>query len=117
MYNDFFDLVWKSWERPIKEVKAFRVLETHDGYQIVCNALGIDKEDIKVQLLNNSLHIEGETSDDEIEYTNKVKYQFNVSRIANDIEKIDYTLRNGLLIVNIITLKTKKKEIKVAYKD
>lgn len=117
MYNDFFDLVWKSWERPMKEVSAYKVMEIEDGYRIVLNALGIDKDDVKVELLQNSLHIIGETVDDDMDYTNKVKYQFNVSRIQKDIEKIDYSLKNGLLIVNIRVETRKKKNIKIEYKD
>ena len=117
MYNDFFDLVWKSWERPMKEVKAYKLMEIEDGYRIVLNALGIDKDDVKVELLQNSLHIIGETVDDDIDYTNKVKYQFNVSRIQKDIERIDYSLKNGLLIVNIRVETRKRKNIKIEYKD
>lgn len=114
---EFFDLIYKSWDRPIKEVKAYRVLETDDGYQIVVNALGIDKDDIKVEVLQNTLHINGKTIDEDIEFTNTVRYQFNVSKIVERLKRIQYTLKNGLLHVHLILEQKHKKEIKVEYKD
>lgn len=114
---EFFDLIYKSWDRPIKEVKAYKVLETEDGYQIVVNALGIDKKDIDVKVLQNTLHIDGRTVDEDIDFTNTVRYQFNISKIVERLKKVEYTLKNGLLHVHLILEQKHKKDIKVEYKD
>lgn len=114
---DFFDLIYKSWDRPIKEVKAYKVLENDNGYQIVVNALGISKDDIHVEVMQNTLHINGKTVDEDIDFTNTVRYQFNVSKIVDRLKRVDYTLKNGLLHVHLILEKETKKQIKVQYKD
>lgn len=114
---DFFDLIYKSWDRPIKEVKAYKVLETEEGYLVVINALGIDKEDIQVQVLQNTLHVNGKTVDEDIDFTNTVRYQFNVGKIVERLNKVEYTLKNGLLHVHLKLEQKKKKDIKVEYKD
>ena len=115
---DFSDLlIHKSWSRPVKEVKAYRVIESESGYKIIFNALGVDKEDIEVKLLQNNLYVRGKTEDDDIEFTNSVNYQLNVSNLTHKIEKIEYQLKNGLLVVHLILEQQKNKNITIQYKD
>lgn len=112
--HDF--LIYKSWDRPIKEVKAYKVIETEKGYQIIVNALGIDKDDIEVKLLQDTLHINGKTVNEQLEFTNTVRYQFNVARITKNIKKVEYSLKNGLLLIDLLLEFKEKREIKVEYK-
>jgi HSP20 family molecular chaperone IbpA len=116
MSTDLFDLVFKEWSRPVKEVKGYSVIKSDDGYVVVINALGISKEDLTIDLSGKYLVVKGETKIEEIDFTNKVGYQFYVGDLEGDIDKVEYTLIDGFLYVDI-KLKEKKNKVKIIYKD
>jgi len=114
---DLFDLVWKNWNRPMKEISGYKTISTEDGYLIVANALGISKDDLKVELTREYLKISGETINKDIDFTNSVNYQFNITKIYSDIDKITYELKDGLAYINIKMTEPKTRKIKIEYKD
>jgi len=114
---DLFDLVFKRWERPVLEANGYKILNTDNGCLIVLNVLGISKEDLKLDVKNGFLSIEGKTEAKEIDFINSVNYKFNISQLKNKVESVDYELKNGLAYINLNYKKEKEKEIKIVYKE
>lgn len=113
---DFFDLVLKSWERPVREATGYKFIEVDDGYQIVLNALGIKEEDIEIKVDRETLSVHGKTENEAIHFTNSVNYKFSIARIKNELQEVKYELQDGLLIVHLITNNEPEKLIKVSKK-
>jgi HSP20 family molecular chaperone IbpA len=116
MTTDLFDLVFKEWSRPVKEVKGYNVIKSDKGYVVVINALGISKEDLSIDLSGKYLSVKGETKIEEIDFTNKVSYQFYVGDLDGEIDTVEYRLNDGFLYVDI-KLKQTKNKVKIVYKD
>lgn len=118
MTTDLFDLVFKTWDRPMKEVNGYRKISTDYGYLIVANALGINKDNLEIDLTRETLKIQGKTEIEDIDFTNSVNYQFYVgSKVYEEIDKIEYELKDGLAYISIYTKPAKKKDIKITYRD
>lgn len=118
MYSDLFDfdLIFSKWNRPIKEVNGYKILDTEKGKLIVVNALGISKKDLNVEIVKNTLIIEGKTEVKEIDFTNSVRFEFDISKVKDRLESIDYELKNGLVFVNLNIHIEPEKEIKISCK-
>jgi HSP20 family molecular chaperone IbpA len=116
-YFNYFDELFKSWDRPVKEAKGWQSTETDYGYVIVANVLGIDKENIKLELNKSTLSLVGKTEVKEINFTNSVSYSWDISNIIVEIEKIEYQVKNGLVYIQIFTEKNKKPKILIDYKN
>lgn len=114
MSTDLFDLIYKSWARPVKEVTGTKVIKTDEGYKVVVNVLGISKDDLSINLDERYINIKGETKIEEIEFTNKVNYQLYVGDI--NIDKITYTLKDGFAYINV-RVKNSNKKIKIQYEE
>lgn len=113
---DLFDLVFKEWNRPVKEVKGYSAIKTDDGYVVVINALGISKDDLTIDMSGNHLIVKGETKIEEIDFTNRVSYQFDVGDLGGEVKTIEYSLKDGFLYVDI-KLKKEKPKVKIQYKE
>jgi HSP20 family molecular chaperone IbpA len=115
MLYDLFDVVFKEWTRPVKEVDVRHVYKKDYGYLLVINVLGIPEENLLVNIGdNNSLIISGSIELEEINFKNKVSYELSLGRI--NLEKVEYNVKDGLLYVEIYEDKPNKKEIKVIKK-
>lgn len=112
--QDLFDLVFKTWQRPVKEVDGYKVIETENGKTIVFNALGINKDDVSVETVGKELVVKGETSVDEISFTNKISYRIYLG--DKSLDKITYALKDGLLYITIWEKKEKTK-VKILYQE
>lgn len=111
-----FDLITKSWDRPIREAKGYNIIPTEEGYQIILNTLGIKPGDISVKASKDVLTIEGKTANEEIHFTNSVNYKFNIGNLNNDIKEVSYTVADGLTIVDLIVDTEPEKVIKITKK-
>lgn len=116
-YFNYFDELFKSWNRPVKESKGWQLTQTDYGYLIVANALGIDKENIKLELNKSTLTLSGKTEVKEIEFTNSVNYSWDISKIVVEIENIEYEVKDGLVYILLYMQKDKKPQIKIEYKE
>jgi HSP20 family molecular chaperone IbpA len=115
MYS-LIDEFIKSWDRPVREVKGWKATETEDGVLIVANALGIGKEDLKLELNKGTLTLKGETEEKEIDFVNKVSYSWDISKYLSELQNIDYEARNGLVFIHL-NLEEEKSNIKIKYKE
>ena len=113
---DLFDLVFKRWERPVLEANGYKILNTDNGCLIILNVLGIGRDDLKLEIKNGFLVIDGKTEVKEIDFINSVNYKFNVSQLRNKVDSVDYELKNGLAYISLNYKKEKEKEIKINYK-
>ena len=85
--------------------------ETEKGYKAICRTVGINEEDVLVELKNGFIKVSGETEYDGSKYN--VSYELPVSGdvIAN-IAKIEYKTLNGLTYIYLCVNRPEKKEIK-----
>jgi len=96
---------------------ATDVYETKDGYVFKVEVPGLSKDDINVEFNNNVLSIKGERKEEkEIEkenyhriesYSGTFSRSFSLPKDA-DPNKIDATLKNGILELRIVKTEEKK---------
>lgn len=111
--DDFFDLILKNWNRPVKESKGYTITGTEKGYQIVMNVLGIKEQDLTIKVEKGVLSVQGKTENPLINFTNSVNYQFNIDSIKNDLVEVKYDVADGLMILNLVLKQPKEKDIKI----
>lgn len=110
--DDFFDnlFVRGSFGRPFLESEKCKVYSKEKYDLLVFNTLGVDSKDLKVEVKNSYLSVQGITKVEEIDAENKVDYcvGINTARISN----IDYKEKNGYLYVYLYRKDTKAVKIK-----
>lgn len=109
--DNFFDDLFNTFNRPVKDVKPFNIYPVEGrGYIVIVNTLGIDKDKLKVSLKTANgrayptLTIQGETKIDKINFENKVNLSV-ILKIPEKIENISYDSKNGLTSIYIETTK------------
>lgn len=110
---DLFDLYFKNWDRPMREINGYKVITTDNGYLISLNVLGVEPDDLTIKIDNNYLVVKGETFIQDIDFKNTVNYKFTLNdKVLDNIKNINYTIKNGIAYVYINLIKEKiKKEI------
>ena len=84
--------------------------ETENGYKAVCRTVGINEDDVIVELQNNCIKISGETEYEGSKYN--VSYELPVSDdVLSNVTKLEYKTLNGLTYIYISVDRPKKKEI------
>ena len=118
VFNDFFFILWM--ENSSKSVPAINILQNDDGFTVEVAAPGMTKEDCLVRLdENNNLVISFEKKSENEEKDNKGSYlrrEFSYSQFQRtmllpdeiDKEKISAKVKDGVLIVEIPTVKEKE---------
>lgn len=115
---DVFDILFKNWDRPVKEVSGYRWLDTDNGKVLILNALGISKENLKVELAQQTLSVNGKTELKEFDITNSVNYKFNIQRsFVERLKEIKYEVKDGLVFIEFAIKPDKKNNIKISYKE
>ena len=93
----------------VKDMNPAHWEKTEDGYKGTFKTLGINPEDVKIEMINEygqpSIKIEGKT---EMEgYTYDTSFQIPISQeVSNSITKIQKASKNGITIIKLIN-KTK----------
>lgn len=126
LFNEFdslFSKVWNNFSRPVADQYPFKTIKKENGYVIVCNTLGLAKEDVQVNIESKKgspypiLKVSGETAIENISFQNKVNLGIQL-RMEQEIESVKYEVKNGL---TTIFIKTKSedpvKNIKAEYSD
>lgn len=113
--NDYlFYALSKEWSRPLKEVDVRHVYKKDYGYLVLMNVVGIPEERLLVDIDHDSLIISGDIELEEINFKNKVAYELSLAHIK--VKKIEYTVKDGFLYIEIHEDKPDTKEIKVIKK-
>lgn len=116
-FNDLFNVVFKSFDRPLKEVNGYKVIQKDYGYCLIINALGVDKNDLKIEVNRDTLRVSGKTEIKEIEFTNSINLVLDISQIKDKIEKVKYTMKDGLVYISLHLKQEKEKKIDIEYEE
>lgn len=123
--NDLFfnflgwDKDFYNFSRSTKDLYPYEIVKQEDGCTIVFNALGISKENVKIDFDKSRgtdyLLISGENKN---KVTNK-NYSINARFIVdtNEIKDINWYVQDGLLYIEITYKRPEKPQIKINYKE
>jgi hypothetical protein len=111
-----FDLIWKNWTRPIREMQGWVQDKTKDGYVILANTIGVSKDDLKLEFEGNTLTLSGKT---EIMggFVTSANYRWNISELRSQIKNVDYLVKDGFTYIYIVTKEEARPEIKINYRS
>ena len=114
--SDLFFPVSANWNRLFNEKTGYQLYSTKTGMIVVFNTLGVSKEDLAVKHTtdrhgNLLLSVKGSTNISEL--GNKAydcSYELAFTH-ADSIEKIEYTVKNGLTLVYLKSKEAAKPDI------
>lgn len=124
-FNSIFNALTNRFNRPVREVNGFTVFKSPGkGFVVVCNTLGINKDDLKVGIEKQKgrafpiLKVKGSTTIENIGFKNSVDLAIEL-KFDSEIENINYKMENGLTIVYIKlkNLKEEKPQLKANFID
>ena len=121
-FNSMFDRITNQFTRPVKDQNPFSVYSSDKGYVIVCNTLGLGKDDVKVNVAKEKgcafplLTIHGEKKIEKINFSNNVNLKIRL-RLEEEIESVTYEVKDGLTYVYLKTKVEKPDTIEAVYKD
>lgn len=107
-----------SFSRPTKDMYPYEIVRKDDKCTIVFNALGIPQENISIDFDKSRgtdyLVINGENKNKVTNKTYSIKARFIID--TNEIKDIEWSLKDGLLYVEITYKKPEKPQIEIKYK-
>ena len=104
-----------NFARAFPEVQRYKTYSLKDGTSVLLvNTVGVNKDDLKVELTNDELSIKGATENKELNEKNSVNYTFDIAR-TKDIEKMKWCNRDGYTYVYFYY--KKPATMKISYKD
>ena len=101
----FFDWSLYNYTRPVRDDRPYKAKYIDDNHVVyLVNVLGLGEEDIKITtgVADNGqiyIDISGENTDEVFGSKYSIGGRFFVKN--KDIDKIDYTIKNGLLYLNV----------------
>lgn len=101
--NTLFDEIFKSWNRPVREVKGYEIRRAEYGYLIIVNTLGIGEEDIEIGVENKILSLKGKTNNEKIMFENSVQYSWTLENLKERVKEVRHESKNGLTLLHIHT--------------
>ena len=115
----FNEIFWEPkdyfYHRPIFDSKPYQIIKKEKEIIIAFNALGIKGDDIKVSVEKEKnidyLVIEGESKNETTGKTYSTNGKFIVD--AEDIEKIEWTTEDGVLLIEVYFKEAKKPDVSV----
>ncbi len=94
-----------------KDMKPIAWTKTKTGYKSVCRTVGINPDDLKVEITTHSVRINGKTKYEDEEYS--VNYEAPIAKeIISNIDKVEYKSLNGLTYIYITLKKSVENNIK-----
>ena len=95
-----------------KDMKPIAWTKTKTGYKSVCRTVGINPDDLKVEITTHSVRISGKTKYEDEEYS--VNYEAPIAKeIISNIDKVEYKSLNGLTYIYIEMKSPEKKKVKI----
>ncbi|MGE3760039.1 MAG: Hsp20/alpha crystallin family protein [Pseudobdellovibrionaceae bacterium] len=102
-FEDFFDRVLFAGDRFTKDLSPFAMEETENGYVMAVDIPGVKKEDLKIEVVEQTLFISAERKRD----GGKWSYKVMAPRLA-DTSKIEANLEDGVLEIAIPKMEAAK---------
>lgn len=117
MLDLFFDKNFYNFDRMVRDSYPYKVKYVDDNHTIlVHNVLGLNEDDISITTDMTEdgytyIYIRGETKDEIFDTKYSVNSRFSISN--RNIDKIEYTIKNGLLYLNIYYKKVDRPAIPI----
>jgi len=86
--------------------------KTDKGYKCTCRTVGIRPTEVKVELKDNCVHIEGKSKLDDYEYSQSMDLPI-VEDVRDNLKDIKYKSQDGITIIYLNVNRPEKKEIKI----
>lgn len=121
-FHDIFEKLTNNFSRPVKDQQPFSVYSNDKGYVVVCNTLGIDRNDLRVNVTKEHgnphpvLSITGESKIEKINFSNNINLRIRLCTDAQ-IESVSFETKNGLTFVYLKTKVHTPESIKGSYID
>jgi len=120
IFDEFFNLDFSIFNRPVKDQQPYSIYKQDRGYIVVINTLGINKDDIKVEIISERgksfpvLKVTGATQMPKIGFENSVNLGITLN-MKKDIDDLVYEVRDGLTIIYLRTKEEEKETITAKY--
>ncbi len=86
---------------------------TDDGYRAICRTVGVNPDDVNIEVVDGGINLTGSTTVDGEEYS--VSYFIPISSaIMAKVENIQYESKNGLTYIYLNLQKIEKKQIQIS---
>ena len=120
-FDGLFSSLYSRFQRPVKDQSPYAVYKSPGkGYIVVCNTLGIDKEDLSVNIEKEKgrpfpiLKVKGKTEIQKINFSNTVDLALQL-KLDSEIKDVKYEMKNGLTIVYIATKVEEVPKVEATY--
>lgn len=90
--------------------------KTDEGYKCTIRTVGIRPSEVKVELKNDCVHIEGKSKLDDYEYSQNMDLPI-VEDVRDNLKDIKYKSQDGITIIYLNVNRPQKKEIKIEQLD
>jgi HSP20 family molecular chaperone IbpA len=103
-FNDLFNLVFSNFNRPVKDMQPYKVVRKENGIIFVLNTLGINRDDIFVEISNKKgdpyryLNVKGSTVMEKIDFKNNVDFSIRL-KFDDEITNLAYDVKDGLTVI------------------
>ncbi len=124
-FNDDFDSIFNSMEmgfgRPtkiifntngIKDQMPSYWRKTENGYRCTVKTLGINNDDVSVEVENNGIKVSGKSEVEGESYDTLIELPI-AEDVIDNITEIKHKTINGLTFVDLIVNRPEKKKIKI----
>ena len=121
-FENMFDRLTSRFNRPVMDQQPYSVYSSEKGFIVVCNTLGIDKNDIKVNVTKEQgnpypvLSVTGDSKIEKINFSNSVNLRIRL-KLNDEIESVSYESKNGLTLVYLKVKTIKPETIEGKYID
>jgi len=86
--------------------------KTKNGYKCTCRTVGINPDNVKVELKDDCIHIEGKTTMDMYDYSTSMDLPLTED-VINNIKDIKYKSKNGITIIYVNLDRPERKKINI----
>ena len=116
-FDDFFELGFGRPENTIfncdktLDLNPVTWVKTDDGFKATCRTVGINSDDVNVEVSNGYINVSGESEYEGSKYN--VSYRIPISDdVFSNIRELKYKTLNGLTYIYLYIERPEKKQIK-----
>jgi HSP20 family molecular chaperone IbpA len=111
-FDNFLKAINLKFSLPNKDVSPIHTEKTSEGYRIIARSVGIAPEDVKIELKDECIHLEGKTEKNGMAYSTSYDIPL-LDDIRDNIENIKYKSENGMTTIYINTKKRLKEIVDI----